>query len=289
MKKQLAFVMVPALAVAMVIGGAAQRDLISPASGGLGGGGALPTGENIVFDNSVNLQDFIVNGTDAEWGDGATLEGTNRVVTHIILPIHSFAGGGASCDVTVRIFDGGDDPTANDPGPMLWQSDTVSGFDFSPGLAQYSFPVPNIVVSDTMTWTLQLANCSKPEDIGSRVITPPTTGTSENFLWRHIAGDTWEAVTFDFGGHNSDLGSIIIAVPACTCSAPPPVLCGDANCDGLVNTFDIDPFIMALVDPVGWQQQYPDCNILLLDFNRDGMVNALDISGFLAALFGGCP
>ncbi len=124
MKKQFAFVMVPALAVAMVIGGAAQRDLISPASGGLRGGGAIPTGEETVFANSTNIQGFLVIGNDMEWGDGCTLAGTNREVTSITLLIHSTAGGNATCDATVRFFEGGDDPAANPPGAMLWQSDS---------------------------------------------------------------------------------------------------------------------------------------------------------------------
>ena len=52
-KKQLAWVMVPALAVAMVIGGAAQADLIVPAYGGYGGGSG-PTSGNVIFDNTTN-------------------------------------------------------------------------------------------------------------------------------------------------------------------------------------------------------------------------------------------
>ena len=128
MKKQFAFVMVPALAVATVIGGAAQRDLISPASGGLRGRDALPTGVLTFYDNSVNTLGFLVNGTDAEWGDGCTLAGSDREVTSITLLIHSLDGGNATCDVTVRFFAGGDDPAANDPGAMLWESDTFNSF-----------------------------------------------------------------------------------------------------------------------------------------------------------------
>ena len=67
-------------------------------------------------------------------------------------------------------------------------------------------------------------------------------------------------------------------------------LCGDANCDGSFNGGDIDPFFMALVDPVAWQKQFPDCDILNLDINGDGLFNNFDIDPFFIALGGGgCP
>ena len=283
MKKQLAFVMVPALAVAMVIGGAAQRDLISPASGDLRGGGALPTGPDTVYDNSTNILPFLVNGIDAEWGDGATLAGTNRCVYSIILALHSLAPGNATCDVTVRIFEGGDDPAANDPRAMLWQSDTFNSFPISPGLAQYDFEVPNIQVPETVTWTLEISFCDTESEIGSRFISPPTTGTSQSYLWNHNADGTWESIVFDIGGPNSDLGCTILAV----CEG---CLCGDSNCDSRFNGADIDPFFVALGDPAAWQEQFPDCNPGNLDINGDGLHNAFDIDLFFAALGqGGCP
>lgn len=276
-KKQLAFVIAPAMAVAMMIGGAAQRDFISRVSGGLDGGGALPTGGTVVFANSVNTLGFLVNGNGAQWGDGCTLAGTDRMVTCIILPIHSLAGGSATCDVTVRFYEGGDSPAAKPPGAMLWQSETFTRFAISPGLNQYLFEVPDIVVPDSMTWTLETSFCDTEEQIGSRFISPPTTGTSQSYLWNRQ--HNWEAVTFDIGGPNSDLGAIITAVPA------PVGVPGDANCDGKIDAFDIDAFLKALFMPEEWHEQYPGCDILVLDFNGDGTVDADDIEGFLNVLF----
>jgi hypothetical protein len=62
---------------------------------------------------------------------------------------------------------------------------------------------------------------------------------------------------------------------------------GDLNCDGAVNAFDIDPFVLALTNAAGYQLTYPCCDILNADCNADGAVNAFDIDPFVALLSGG--
>jgi hypothetical protein len=59
---------------------------------------------------------------------------------------------------------------------------------------------------------------------------------------------------------------------------------GDLNCDGAINAFDIDPFVLALTDPAGYAEEYPDCDYMLADINGDGVVNAFDIDPFVALL-----
>jgi hypothetical protein len=60
---------------------------------------------------------------------------------------------------------------------------------------------------------------------------------------------------------------------------------GDLNCDLQVNAFDIEPFLLALFEPIEYPNQYPDCDILLADMNGDGAVNAFDIEPLLDLLF----
>ena len=60
---------------------------------------------------------------------------------------------------------------------------------------------------------------------------------------------------------------------------------GDLNCDGVVDSFDIEPFLVALFDPDNYSGQYPDCDINLADLNDDGTINAFDIEPFLEVLF----
>ena len=72
---------------------------------------------------------------------------------------------------------------------------------------------------------------------------------------------------------------------------------GDANCDNAVNFFDIDAFVLALLDPAAWEAAYggeapwypgPDCGYLCLnDCNGDGLVNFFDIDPFVALITGG--
>jgi hypothetical protein len=61
---------------------------------------------------------------------------------------------------------------------------------------------------------------------------------------------------------------------------------GDLNCDGRVDFFDIDPFVLALFDPAGYAIAYPACNIANANANGDASVDLFDIDGFVALLFG---
>ncbi|MBL8878096.1 MAG: hypothetical protein JNG88_03160 [Phycisphaerales bacterium] len=62
---------------------------------------------------------------------------------------------------------------------------------------------------------------------------------------------------------------------------------GDMNCDGTVNNFDIDAFVLALTDPAAYAATYPTCNIMNGDVNGDGLLNNFDIDPFVALLTGG--
>lgn len=65
---------------------------------------------------------------------------------------------------------------------------------------------------------------------------------------------------------------------------------GDLNCDGAVNNFDIDAFVLALTNPAGYAATYPDCELTHADINQDGLVNNFDIDPFVNCLVGGgCP
>jgi predicted outer membrane repeat protein len=61
---------------------------------------------------------------------------------------------------------------------------------------------------------------------------------------------------------------------------------GDLNCDGAIDAFDIEPFLLALFEPGQYAGRFPDCDIELADTNADGRVNAFDIEPFLDLLFG---
>lgn len=62
---------------------------------------------------------------------------------------------------------------------------------------------------------------------------------------------------------------------------------GDANCDGLVNNFDIDPFVLALIAPAEYAQVFPGCGGARTDVNNDGATNNFDIDPFVACVVNG--
>lgn len=70
-------------------------------------------------------------------------------------------------------------------------------------------------------------------------------------------------------------------------TADPEFTCGDINCDGSVDAFDIDPFIKALLNPVQYATDYPNCNRATADINGSGNVDAFDIDPFVGAVLGG--
>lgn len=62
-------------------------------------------------------------------------------------------------------------------------------------------------------------------------------------------------------------------------------LIGDLNGDGLVNNFDVDPFVLALVDPPAYAAQYPALSGAFLgDVNEDGAFDNSDVDAFAALL-----
>lgn len=61
---------------------------------------------------------------------------------------------------------------------------------------------------------------------------------------------------------------------------------GDLNCDGLVNSFDLDPFVLALTDMSRYASAFPACDRLLADVNRDSVVNNFDIDAFVHLMIG---
>lgn len=61
---------------------------------------------------------------------------------------------------------------------------------------------------------------------------------------------------------------------------------GDLNCDGTLDFFDIDAFVLAVLDPSAYQDAYPICDRDLADINGDGAIDFFDLDPFVALLLG---
>lgn len=65
---------------------------------------------------------------------------------------------------------------------------------------------------------------------------------------------------------------------------------GDMNCDGAVNLADVDPLVLALVDPVAYGLSFGSCNSQNGDVDASGLADGADIGPFIGLLTGPvCP
>ncbi len=110
-----------------------------------------------------------------------------------------------------------------------------------------------------------------------------------------VAGYAWTGGVLGGGGGALSIAAVDLYAHGSTAvfyddlflQPPAPFDVGDLNCDGLINAFDIDPFVLALTDPELHAEMYPDCDYMLADINGDGLVNAFDIDPFVQCLTGG--
>ncbi len=78
-------------------------------------------------------------------------------------------------------------------------------------------------------------------------------------------------------------GSRIVDMGAYEFGSP---LMGDLNCDGAVNALDIEPFILALLDPPAYAAAHPACDIALADVDCSGVADPSDIGPLVQLLLG---
>ncbi len=84
----------------------------------------------------------------------------------------------------------------------------------------------------------------------------------------------------DWGGFSTDCTDANESGTADACEEIP----GDMNGDGFVTVDDIQPFVLALVDPDAFAAQYPDYDSNSADANGDQDVNGLDVQPFVNTL-----
>jgi hypothetical protein len=122
--------------------------------------------------------------------------------------------------------------------------------------------------------------------LASGSFTAPATGGSYTIELANVVANTLTQVNSPPNFSPSREAAVVLSPGSFTftVSAGQP---GDLNCDGLVNNFDIDPFVLALSQPDQYVIQFPNCNINNADVNGDGNVNNFDIDAFVALLSGG--
>lgn len=122
-------------------------------------------------------------------------------------------------------------------------------------------------------------------EVRSFVFNTARLGSVPNWYPPEVASSSFSSL---LTGRASDHRPVIVdfKLPLVMPTAP---LCADMNCDGLVDAFDIEPFILALLNPGQYAIDYPNCDIEAGDLNSDMLIDAFDIEPFIAAvLSSGC-
>ena len=91
---------------------------------------------------------------------------------------------------------------------------------------------------------------------------------------------------FHAKARNAELVETGFSSSSCATTEAGSLLLGDTNCDGAVNFFDIDAFVLAVTDAPAYEAAYPDCDIMTADCNQDGLVNFFDIDSFVELVTG---
>jgi hypothetical protein len=185
---------------------------------------------DIVYDNSLTYLNRDYETTD-EYGDEVILGGTSRVITEIQIEYYAdFVRNGDELlrlrfyQNTGPIWNG--NPDYKTPAlPPLYE-DT---FQISTGFQVLVVTVPNILVPDHFTWTVQflgISQTSTNDRAGLLLFDPPTVGQSFDDFWE-LLPDGW--APFDTEGDvvKDNFGARILAVAAT--SAPKLIITKSGN------------------------------------------------------------
>ncbi|MBU0639154.1 MAG: hypothetical protein KKB50_09845 [Planctomycetes bacterium] len=247
-------------------------------------GNSSDAGGGIRCENAtVVLRDCVLAGNSAALQGGAVWAADGTVlIANCTLADNSCVDGGAvynwfaSMSVSDSIiWNNGDDPLQ---GSMtVAYSDVQGGAGGTGNIAADPFFVdPDGPDNLATTWQdndYHLASSSPCIDAGDPAFVPQPGETDMDGDVRVCDGDNNGDARVDMGA--DERGSFSR---------------GDLNCDGAVNGFDIDVFVLVLGSTPPYDDYYgvyPDCDHTLADCNGDGQVNGFDIDAFTALLGGG--
>jgi len=141
-------------------------------------GFTVPGRADVIYDNTAHW----LGGygfTALEQGDEVYAAGSARWVTKLTIGV-SHQGEPGTADLQARLY--ANDGAGGIPGTPLWQSAVMANTPLSGGVQLVSFAVPDVLVPDSFTWTLQVLAYTIPA-VGLVNGDPPAVGSSPNFDW----------------------------------------------------------------------------------------------------------
>lgn len=176
-------------------------------------------------------------------------------------------------------------PGAIDPGsPEGFSTSGRVGGPFSPNGRTYHLMNPGDVTvswtaSDNVTWARILPSSGSLPPGGMSLVTIYTDDPINSLPPGEYSGTATFTNTTNGNGSTTRPLAATVLWPL-----------GDMNCDGMLNNFDIDPFVLALIDPRAYAAAYPGCPRSNADVDGDGLVTNFDIDPFVECIVMlGCP
>jgi hypothetical protein len=205
-----------------------------------------------------------------ERGNTVTLAGADRYATLLELRVRAAdapQGFGAAL-FRVRLYSNNGPGGA--PGTRLWDSGyTMRNFDSGADMWMI-FRVPGVLLPETVTYTLQLAERMGPnlQAIGPARYGPPTTGSVAAGVWEYSGAGNWTQIA---PAEPAWGARIEVCYSNCDASSTAPTL----------NVQDFTCFLQkfAIADP------YANCD----NSTQTPTLNVLDFSCFLQKYAAGCP
>jgi hypothetical protein len=151
---------------------------------------------DIIYDNTTTRIGTGLSFTQLELGSEVTAAGTDRFVTDLLIGV-SQQGIAGTADMQARLY--ANDGSGGKPGTLLWASDLMQNVQLTGGIDLIDFSVPEVLVPDTFTWTIQISN-TNPVGVGLPTFGPPTVGSSptdwfgnSTIGWTQLASDPFMA------------------------------------------------------------------------------------------------
>ncbi|MCB9853527.1 MAG: hypothetical protein H6819_10560 [Phycisphaerales bacterium] len=245
-------------------------------------GGAIVSGylSNLEISNCT----FTDNHTDGNGGGIIAIASTITIRNSILWG--NTDNGGANGDAGAQIYD----ESSDGPNTITMEYSCVQ--DGNPGDGSVYVGAGNIDVDPQFVGVddVHLSMTSPCLDAGDN------TGVAPDVLDIDGNADTAEPIPYDLDGvarfsdapavdtGNPDGVHPIVDMGAYELVSSFVARLGDMNCDTLVDGRDVEPFILAMTDPLEFMARYPDCNAANGDIDENSVLELADLPGFIYLL-----